>query len=267
MERCRKNRQRDPYPIRPDTGTKDELVIRLHNTRPAIAMIELIFAIVIMGIALLSAPMLVSQASSSAQTAFQQESIAMLASHTNALLSYAWDERDTASVNNDTILNTGSTIAELNGRLGGVGKLRILPGAPLSATDTGTFGANQELNENDLIDRDDIDDFAGDNASLSDLLPVGNAADGDYMDRNITITTAIQYATAKDSSGDFHTCPNGSGCTYSQPFTTHAAAGTSNIKLIQTTLQSPTNLPGKVIVLRAFMCNIGTAQPRKVMGI
>jgi len=44
--------------------------------RKAIAMIELIFAIVVMGIVMLSAPMLVNKATQSSYVALQQESIA-----------------------------------------------------------------------------------------------------------------------------------------------------------------------------------------------
>jgi len=243
-------------------------VKRLHTTRPAIAMIELIFAIVIMGITLLSAPMLISMASNSAQTTFQQESIAMLASHTNALLSYAWDEQDTASVNNDTILNTDSIIPRLNTRLGGFNRLRILP-SPLiarSASPRGQFGPNRDPNEAVLADRDDVDDFDGDVAALSVIDAVADVTDGDFLDQSIRITTAVTYADAQASTLDFASCTGG-GCTYSQPFNNHevpAAAGTRNIKLITTHLTSGN---GKDITMHAFMCNIGTAQPRKRIGI
>ena len=64
------------------------------NFKRGIAMIELIFALVIMGIALLSAPMLIQQSIKSSNVALQQESIAALASHTGILLSKYWDEAD-----------------------------------------------------------------------------------------------------------------------------------------------------------------------------
>lgn len=233
-------------------------------------MIELIFAIVIMGITLLSAPMLISMASSSAQTTFRQESIAMLASHTNALLSYAWDEQDTASVNNDTVLRTDSIVARLNTRLGGSSKLRILPPAPVARTASprGQFGPNQDPDEAVLADRDDVDDFDNDVAALSMIDAVADVTDGDFLDQSIRITTTVTYADAQDDSGNFSNCTGAGGCAYSRPFNDHevaVAAGTRNIKLIRTRLTSGND--GKDISLRAFMCNIGTAQPRRRIGI
>jgi hypothetical protein len=63
--------------------------------RPAIAMVELIFAIVIMGIVLMSAPMLISTASKSGYVAIQQEAINEAASQVNMIMGYHWDENNT----------------------------------------------------------------------------------------------------------------------------------------------------------------------------
>jgi hypothetical protein len=243
--------------------------MKLYPARPAVAMIELIFAIVIMGIALMSAPMLVSTASTSSQVTFQQESIAMIASHTNALLSYAWDEQDTESVNNYTILDTNSPTAALNNRSTisslALGKLRILPGggAAMDATQVNNFGPN----ENGEIEPDDIDDFNGSNTALSTIAAVSQIIDGDYLDQNISISTQIAYANGQASSSDFSTCQGaGNGCAFSQPVIVGSGAGTRNVKFITTTLTS-INIPDKTIVLQGFMCNIGTATPRRREGI
>jgi len=74
--------------------------------RPAIAMIELIFAIVIMGIVMMSAPMLVSTASKSGFVAIQQEGISEVASQLNMILSYAWDENNADPTLGQMILTT-----------------------------------------------------------------------------------------------------------------------------------------------------------------
>ena len=60
--------------------------------RPAIAMIELIFALVIMAIVLMSAPMLISTATKSGYVAIQQEAINAAASQVNMIMGYHWDE-------------------------------------------------------------------------------------------------------------------------------------------------------------------------------
>jgi len=66
----------------------------LPNTvRPAIAMIELIFAIVVMGIAMMSAPQLIATAAQSGYVSIEQEAVNEASSHLNNILSYLWDEQ------------------------------------------------------------------------------------------------------------------------------------------------------------------------------
>ena len=227
-------------------------------------MIELIFAIVVMGITLLSAPMLISQASSGAQVTFQQESIAMIASHTNALLSYAWDEQDTESVNNDSVLDTCSTVAAFNARNISSNRLRYLPpgGTALDATPYANFGAGHEEN---ATFTDDIDDFEGTHEILDDVVHVSMILDGDYLDQNIRVTTDVKYADdAPSNPGGINSCRTvGTHCSYSQPFDNNTTA-TRNVKIITTHLTSP---HGKDITMHAFMCNIGAAQPIRREGI
>jgi Tfp pilus assembly protein PilV len=247
----------------------------VHFFRPAIAMIELIFAIVIMGIVFLSAPMLISTASTSSQATFHQESIAMIASHTNALLSYAWDEQNTESVNNFTILDTNSSNTQLDTTRRTVsnttlGKVRVLPtlGTPTlkNATAKSNF-AHPSTEMNETVE-DDVDDFDGRDSALDAIGTVSNIIDGDYMDQNITITTQVQYMDGQSSSADFHSC-TGSGCTYSHTggfVPVSSASGSRNVKLITTNLTSA-NVQDKDITLRAFMCNIGSATPQYREGI
>jgi len=72
--------------------------------RPAIAMIELIFAIVIIGITLLSAPMIISQSVQSINTNLKQEAIAAAASQISLILTYPWDEKS-AYIKNPPFFN------------------------------------------------------------------------------------------------------------------------------------------------------------------
>jgi len=64
----------------------------LNTQRKAIAMIELIFAIVIMGIVLLGIPNLVNVSTSSGFTSLQQEAIATASSQINLIMTKNWDE-------------------------------------------------------------------------------------------------------------------------------------------------------------------------------
>ncbi|HID37394.1 MAG TPA: hypothetical protein EYP39_08505 [Ghiorsea sp.] len=77
-------------------------------------MIELIFAIVIMGIVLMSAPLLISQAEKGAIVGVQQEAISAAASNIGMILTRHWDEQDTDETRESPILSTGSVVAALS---------------------------------------------------------------------------------------------------------------------------------------------------------
>ncbi len=227
--------------------------------RPAIAMIELIFALVIMGIVMMSAPMLVSTASKSGYVAIQQEGINEAASRVNMIMGYAWDENDANSSYIPPILHTTSLTAglrEVNVIVGGVpiptGR-RI--GIPMQSQRTYFISDSNttELNASALgVDgANDIDDFSGD-INLTSV----DTASIDYVEKTtINTNTAVAY-TADSVVGGY----NQATITY-VPF---AASGTStsNIKSITVTLTSTSgvNELKKSIVLKAFSCNIGGYQ-------
>ncbi len=219
--------------------------------RPAIAMIELIFALVIMGITMMSAPMLISQASKSNYTSFQQESIAIIASHTNALLTYAWDEQNTESKiqYENTILrvtNGNVALSETNRTIPGKRKYSTNP----AAVATTALGADANDTQ-----PDDVDDFSGVTRSLTATINA-TIGDGEYIDQNISLATQVNYI--QENTVNYAT----NTIVYNLPQTTQATS--SNIKFITTTLTSTSpssELSDKNIVLRAFMCNIGGTPP------
>lgn len=230
-----------------------------------IAMIELIFALVILGITLMSAPMLVSQATTSSTITFQQESIAMIASHTSALMTYQWDENNTipeANPNPDIlrIPVSGDTDGELDdGNTANV----IRGGAVLSfpiarrrqmSIDVPAIPALIPARQasphigDDANDFDDIDDF--DTTTLETSTASAGASlvtEGEYMDTTIKLNTTIDYANDTTNYGVVGTIDRPSFAVTGNP---------TNIKTITTTLTSE-QIPDKTITLQAFMCNIG----------
>ena len=80
------------------------------KNRNGIAMIELIFAITVMGIVMLSAPMLINRATSGAYVAMQQESVAAAATQINMIMTAEWDEMDTNVTRGEPVLRTASTV-------------------------------------------------------------------------------------------------------------------------------------------------------------
>jgi hypothetical protein len=231
-------------------------------SRPAIAMIELIFAIVILGITLMSAPMLISQATTSGITAIQQEAIAAAASEIGMIMTRQWDEQDTDETAQNPILvvNNGhtdldeATYADGNrtGRRIGTPSLSSrsfltsLGGARLNATPAATLGPEGG-------DDDDIDDFNGRTVSLT-VITATDTVRGDYADTSLQLNITVNYLLDSPTS-DYQQA----SVTYSQPFTRTTNTST-NIKAVsvQATSGSHDDALKTNVLLRAFTCNIGT---------
>lgn len=231
--------------------------------RKGIAMIELIFALVIMGIVLMSAPMMISTAAKSSYVSLQQESIAAAAAEIGMILTHHWDEGDTNETKSAPILTTVSvadlTPTGLTGRRAGTPE----PSKRTFFTSLGGIeSASINLNNAEGGDMDDIDDYNGINSSLT----VANAeaaltSEGDYVDIQINILPTVSYIYDRPSNGATYV---GSSTTLAlnNPFNTASTEATSNIKMINillTTANTNEEL-AKTISLNAFTCNIGTYQ-------
>jgi len=226
--------------------------------RDAIAMIELIFAIVIIGIVLMSTPMLVQTASNSGYVALQQEGIAAAASELGIIMTQGWDDNgDENGTTESPILKTlGDTQLEENGNTGirsgtpdsSFRKYITSTGGRKNATASGSFATDG--------DYDDIDDFHNHTSTLHSE-SAAEASFGDYVDNSISMNTQVSYVKDTPTSGDYHTSGT---ISLDDPFTTTAPNATSNIKAISITLTSTSGIDelNKTIILNAFSCNIGT---------
>lgn len=234
--------------------------------RRGIAMLELIFAIVILGIIMMSAPMLIQVATKSAYVAMQQESIAAAASEIGMILTRHWDEEDTDENLSAPILKTNG-VADLNNeRLypdgNGTG-VRI--GTPVLSQRSfltslgGRINATIPSNFTAEVDFDDIDDYNGNNSELTVYNSEATEASiGDYIDTDINIQTTVSYIDDTLTSGTY--AGSSETITLNNPFNRTAPTGTSNIKLVNIRLTTNSTTPEleKTIILNAFSCNIGT---------
>lgn len=224
--------------------------MKLMQKRPAIAMIELIFAIVLMGIAMMSAPMLIDTATRSSTVALQQAAIHEAVSRVSMILTYEWDQNDTNTSCSAPVLHT----------VGGDSDLEVVAttsrrvGIPLG-TNYHTFKCgSMELNASSLLGKegtvmDDIDDFI----SASGLTLNASGSGGkDYIETDtVSIATNIYYSpdaanySASSVNFDFNS--------------TAASVNSTSIKTIQVTITStsPHEELQKEVVLSAFSCNIG----------
>ena len=207
-----------------------------NKNRKAIAMIELIFAIVVIGITLLSIPLMVNQASQSTYTTLQQEAIAAAASDMSLILSREWDEANTNDTLDSTILTTASSNYDQAARTN-------LRSRTYFSSTGGTLAASTTLGDDG--DLDDIDDVNGINTTLASM------GGSDLIDQTMTIATAVGYLDDGTLS----------------PVGTSATGATSNIKGITITLTSGGTTPElqKTVKLNAFSSNIGSYElERKV---
>ena len=229
--------------------------------RSAIAMVELVFAIVIMGIVLLSAPRLISVSTKSSYVAVQQEAINEAATQLNIILGYPWDEENTDENYLPPVLRVSAGNVDLDEQNGtGIGR-RV--GTPAQSSRSFYRVDGKDFNASaigsDGNDSDDMDDFDGENH----LVQI-EATPNDYIERDtIKITTQIQYGNddTQSGSGTYKT-PLNHSITYSPDFS-NAATPTSNIKFITVTLESTSAATElhKQITLHAFSANIGGYEP------
>ena len=237
-------------------------------------MIELIFALVIMGIVLMSAPQLVSQAMKSGYTSTQQELIAAATSHMSLVLSRHWDENNTAGIDRAKVLGT-TTSATLG--LDANASTHARFGTPIQSTNGGhrlffdsiagesnaslvtAFGQKGEDTAPNTYD--DIDDY--NNVSVKMTSSTRNPA-GDYIDTNLSIDTVVRYLKSKPTGGtDYNS--SASTLNYDAPFVPGnllgAGTGTSDIKRVTITLLRERANSAELdanITLNAFSCNIGS---------
>jgi len=225
--------------------------------RTAIAMIELIFAIVVMGITLLSAPMILGMSIQSANISTQQESIAATASELSLIMTHPWDEGDSNNSTGFGILRVAGGDDELNNTNRDTGYQRTFnTGATetINASADASFGVG-----NDTIPLNDIDDYDGVVSTVT-LYSSGEVSDlsnneGEYLKGALfSLTTAVDYI-------DDTTAYSNDAVAFNPPF---ATSGTStNIKQITVTLAPIGNAlvaeHNQSIILHAFVCNIGNA--------
>jgi len=248
------------------------------KSKRAIAMIELIFALVIMGIVLLSAPMLIQQSMQSGNVALQQEAIAAAASQTAIVLSMHWDENNSnIPIGVSPILDTNRAPFDFNITTAPLGLINV---ASRNSADGNTtlfpstiFGTDEtndtDTNESSYIDFDDVDDYDNQTFGISIFNNEKTSSDiGDYVDVNISMETMINYTEDRITTGDTLAL-NGTDIILNNKINNTPLGAISNIKFVQVNLTSKSGIKelDKNITFKAFSCNIGTFLPEDKGGL
>ena len=209
-------------------------------------MIELIFAIAVIGIVMMSLPQIIRVSAQSTYTTIQQESVAEAASTLALMMTKNWDENAKGGVVGTQSPNIPScTPPRPVGVTAGSGR------PCLDANASTTLGRDAGEPSHSPIDYDDVDDFVMDPRIVS--IPVGESAysteQGNIIDKEINVSVTVTYGN--DAAPGTTNYPN--------PFNSPSPAGTTNIKLLSVRLKTDNNTTElkKDIRLSAFMCNIG----------
>ncbi len=209
--------------------------------KKAISLIELVFAIVIIGIAAMSFPLILTQTSDNIKMALQQEAILNAKAYIGIILSHPWDTSSTTSPDIyggramvlDTTRSTAdnefdTTTHERTGHIEGYGRRLML------VNNTGNLVRPEGVN---------IGNF---NNAVENLRVAATVAtDLDYI-LNFSLTPTISFVSDQ---------ANYAQQDISFVFNIRPAGGTTNIKMIN--MQALSVADGINIVLRAYSSNIG----------
>ncbi|MDA7848094.1 hypothetical protein N8972_01250 [Sulfurospirillum sp.] len=216
--------------------------------RKASSMIELVIAIVVMGIAVMTLPLMLDKTQTNNAFAMQQEAILAARTQIGDILTYPWDENSIQNdvvgvlnvhINSDDELDRNITIRRVGHVL--ADKRRKFFNADVNATTIINLGKDgAELIPND------IDDFSG---VLTRLVNSGEDAGVLDYRYNLNMTTTVSYV---NDSADYF-------ATNIPLFTlnTNSSLITTNIKMVELTLRG-SNL--SKFTLRSYSTNIGGSQ-------
>lgn len=218
--------------------------------RKATSILELVIAIVVMGIAIMSLPLVLTQSQNANAVALQQEVILATKTKLGYILSYEWDANSyDANASVSRVLDTNSSITSANAAFD----------ANSTTHRTGHIIADNRRRLRDNMARPtiagsanwgnvalaDIDDF---NAKSETTTVV--AADMDYV-FNLELNSTVQYISDAPSSGTY----NNQDINFSFNAAS-APANPTNIKMVTVRTRDTSNNNVNV-VLRAFASNIG----------
>ena len=218
------------------------------KNRKGIAMIELIFAIVIMSFVMLSLPIIMMQVKQSTDLAIKQESIALISSQVNLILTHHWDDVQTRGNNSSYILKTNSgnkkiefnPLTNLKGNRVTFKTSRRYSTESLFASDVLTL----EKDKDSIYLDDDIDDFNNKKMTLT-IEASESASESKYLDTKVNLNTVVSYAKYVGDMSDPNIVLTNGG----------VSVVSTNIKSVNTLLTTP-NSKTK-IRLKGFSTNIG----------
>lgn len=219
------------------------------------SLIEVVFAIVIISISLMSVPMLLKETAKSNEYSIMQEAILATSTKMGNIISYPWDKNSYDSTNK--ILRTLDVS-------NGDSELDRKPGVNDDNLRVGHIYADKRRRFFDVLKYPsgvypDITVILSNKRSINDFHRetsiIGGSGGFDYKDSGMSMTSFISYIDdAANYSSTIVTAKINSST--SNPITSNVRS--TNIKMVQITTNMP-NL-GQSIVLKSYLSNIGQSK-------
>jgi prepilin-type N-terminal cleavage/methylation domain-containing protein len=208
--------------------------------KKAFSLIEVVFAIIIVAISLMSVPMLLKQSSKSDEASIIQESVLASSTKMGNILSFPWD-----SASYDT---TNKVLRVLDVSNSGDSELARDTTSLNSNYRKGHIVADKRRRFFDSVTNPTASTTTMDNISYfhNKTATIGGSGAYDYKDSGITMASKVFYIN--DNT-------NYSNKNINFTVRTTPIVNSTNIKMIELTTTSP--LLGRSFVLRTFSCNIG----------
>ncbi len=209
--------------------------------KKAFTLIELVVAIVVIGIAMMSVPLLLSQASKSNEFSINQEAILAATTKMDNILTYPWNETNSSGVLKVFDVTNGNINLSRypdNNSTRRIGHFKEKYRRKFYDNIT---EANSTLGHDKGDEFDDIDDFNG------EYFSVQNGGTGDYL-KELNLSVGVYYIS--------------DNANYSQhpilnfPLSISSTTPTTNIKMIEVNVTDKNH--NLITKLKAFSANIGS---------
>lgn len=209
--------------------------------------IELVVAIVVIGIAMMSVPLLLSQSSRTNEFSINQEAVLAGSTKIGNILTYPWDDKLVSEVDVKHILDVTNGDSELKRYTDDNSTRRIgnFKSSYRRKFDTNLTYASVTLGrtgDKNASAYNDIDDFNG----TSDIISSSGA--GDYL-MDLNLSTQVFYISDKE---DYNKTILNFG-----DLNISSVTPTTNLKMIEVKVVNRTNHQ-LITTLRAFSANIGS---------
>lgn len=215
--------------------------------RGGFTFIELVVAIIVMSIAIMSVPLLLSQTSKSDEFSISQEAILAGATKIGNILTYPWDDKLVGSLSVKHILDVTNGDSELDrypdtNSTTRIGNFKTSFRRKYDANQTFASLTLGRAGDTNTTVYNDLDDFNG------TVQTITSGGVGDYI-KDFNLTTTIKYIS--DSANYSLTTLNFGELNSS------SSTPSTNLKMIEVKVTDP-NSNEEITTLRAFSANIGS---------